>query len=315
MSIQELLTYTMPSKAERANRHEKCLHEIQNTMNNIRSEIECMLMDLSTPIPKLLVDSLGYEESDDDIEVTLDQEHDSCNHTIAQEVDEFITSSIDDLVPIPRDSEVTLVREYVVNFFIENKDIDLPRHMVKKLFNHLVNNPNFTKRMFDGPLGNDNSKPRSYDVTFSNPLFDFNDDYTLSIDNQTFDEEFEDINILDPLESTLVIDECTLVVTSPLDFKQISLREVERFDSFFSLTRSGEIMKVMETSSLGFHHMSSSRPTAYSLKVVLYRFYLPNLTLGDRYAFEPRRKIPLDREDSRARGVAFHHHSLGLLSF
>ncbi|GKE35728.1 hypothetical protein Tco_1455050 [Tanacetum coccineum] len=277
MSIQELLTYTMPSRVERANHHEKCLHEIQNTMNNIRSEIKCMLMDLSTPIPKLLVDSLGYEESDDDIEVTLDQEHDSCNHTIAQEVDEFITSSINDLVPILRDSESTI--------FIENEDIDLPRHMVKKLFNHLVNNPSFTKRMFDEPLGDDNSKPRSYDVTFSNPLFDFNDDYTLSIDNQTFDEEFEDISILDPLESTLVIDECTLMT------------------------------KVMETPSLGFHHMSSSCPAAYSLKVVLYRFYLPNQTLGDGYVLEPRRKIPLDREDSHARGVAFHHHSLGLLSF
>ncbi|GKC00023.1 hypothetical protein Tco_0986159 [Tanacetum coccineum] len=43
------------------------------------------------------------------------------------------------------------------------------------------------------------SKPGSYDVTFSNPLFDFNDDYTLCYDNPLFDEEFKDISSLDPL--------------------------------------------------------------------------------------------------------------------
>ncbi|GKC66164.1 ribonuclease H-like domain-containing protein, partial [Tanacetum coccineum] len=62
----------------------------------------------------------------------------------------------------------------------------------------------------------DDSKPRSYDVTFSNPLFDFNDDFTLCNDNLFFDEEFEDISSLDPHELTSVIDESTLLVTLPL---------------------------------------------------------------------------------------------------
>ncbi|GJR40856.1 hypothetical protein Tco_1216540 [Tanacetum coccineum] len=48
--------------------------------------------------------------------------------------------------------------------------------------------------MSDEHLGDD-SKPRSYDVTFLNPLFDFNDDYTLCHDNPLFDEELEDIKI------------------------------------------------------------------------------------------------------------------------
>ncbi|GJW97262.1 hypothetical protein Tco_0179070 [Tanacetum coccineum] len=69
--------------------------------------------------------------------------------------------------------------------------------------------------MSDEPLGDD-TKPRSFDVTFSNPLFDFNDDYTLCYDNPLFDEEFEDISSLDPLELTPVIDEPTLLVTLPL---------------------------------------------------------------------------------------------------
>ncbi|GJT92502.1 hypothetical protein Tco_1081347 [Tanacetum coccineum] len=69
--------------------------------------------------------------------------------------------------------------------------------------------------MSDEPLGDD-SKPRTFDVTFSTLLFDFNDDFTLCNDNPFFEEEFEDISSLDPLELTPVIDEPTLLVTPPL---------------------------------------------------------------------------------------------------
>nr|GEW65151.1 hypothetical protein [Tanacetum cinerariifolium] len=49
-----------------------------------------------------------------------------------------------------------------------------------------------------------------------------------------------------------------------LDSKQFSLREVERFDPFFSLTQSGGKTKVIETPSFGFHHMPTPRPAKYS---------------------------------------------------
>ncbi|GKE62910.1 hypothetical protein Tco_1513277 [Tanacetum coccineum] len=126
--------------------------------------------------------------------------------------------------------------------------------------------------MSDEPLGDD-SKPRSYDVTFSNPLFDFNDDFTICNNNLLFDEEFEDISSLDPPESTSVIDEFTLLVTSPIASKQFSLKEVETFNPFFSLTQSGGKTRVMETPSFGFHHMPSPRLVAYSPKEVMYRYY------------------------------------------
>ncbi|GKF17031.1 hypothetical protein Tco_0061949 [Tanacetum coccineum] len=183
--------------------------------------------------------------------------------TPKKENDESIKSSVDDLVPISRESEVTSVYddlecdmpitiplpttdvreedfdinsplgEHVVDFLMENEDIaGLPRHLVKQLFSHLLKNPSLAKGMSDEPLGDD-SKPRSYDVTFLNPLFDFNDDSTLCYDNLLFDEEFEDISSLDPPKSTLVIDESSLLVTPPpLASKQFSLREVERFDLF-----------------------------------------------------------------------------------
>ncbi|GKG25456.1 hypothetical protein Tco_0398602, partial [Tanacetum coccineum] len=86
--------------------------------------------------------------------------------------------------------------EYVVDFLMKNEDVvGLPRHLVKYLCNHLLKNPSLTKGMYDEPLGDD-TKSRSFDVTFSNPIFDFNDDFTLCNDNPLF-EEFEDISSLD----------------------------------------------------------------------------------------------------------------------
>nr|GEZ80969.1 NAC domain-containing protein [Tanacetum cinerariifolium]GEZ83295.1 NAC domain-containing protein [Tanacetum cinerariifolium] len=143
--------------------------------------------------------------------------------------------------------------------------------------------------MSDEPLGDD-SKPRSYDVTFSNPLFDFNDDYTLCNDNPLFDEEFEDICSLDHLELTLVIDESSLLVIPLPDLDQICLRKVKRFDPFFSLTQSGGTTKVMETSSYRFPYMPSPRLAAYSPKEVMYHFYHPYLILGDGFDHEPINK-------------------------
>ncbi|GJS18418.1 hypothetical protein Tco_0412890 [Tanacetum coccineum] len=218
--------------------------------------------------------------------------------------------------------------------------------------------------MFDAPLGDD-SKPRSYDVAFSNPLFDFNDDFTLCNNNLLFDEEFEDINIdlplgehLDTLSTgdrkidfnpsnsdsmsrssetsdlfeelitEIDLDDSILIGThdryydsegdilffeqflnkdtssdvspallptesSSLDLpppasKQFSLRVVERFDSFFSLTQSGRKTWVMENPSFGFHHMPSPRTAAYSPKEVMYRYYHPHLTPSD--GFDPEIK-------------------------
>ncbi|GJT54633.1 hypothetical protein Tco_0989687 [Tanacetum coccineum] len=161
-----------------------------------------------------------------------------------RETDEFIKSSVDDFVPIPRESKVTSdsvlecdmpattplaatddgevdfdinspLGEYVVDFLMVNVDVaGLPRHLVKQLFNHLLKNPSLTKGMSDEPLGDD-SKPVSYDVTFSNHLFDFKNDFTLCNDNPLFDKEFEDISSLVLPELTPVIDESTLLVTLP----------------------------------------------------------------------------------------------------
>ncbi|GJU93211.1 hypothetical protein Tco_1317967 [Tanacetum coccineum] len=209
------------------------------------------------------IDSLTMEPSD-----TFLMGDKVISTTPERENDEFIKSSIDDLVPILRESEVTsvyddlecsmpidpplpctdvlgdaivdidlLLGEHLDTLLTEDREIDFnPSRDIEELERLLADDPVPVLRVFDKPLGNSDSVPISYDVTFLNPLFDFNDDYTLCYDNPLFDEEFEDISSLDPPESTPVIDESSLLVTPLPDPKHICLREVERFDPFFSLT-------------------------------------------------------------------------------
>ncbi|GKC09477.1 hypothetical protein Tco_1001087, partial [Tanacetum coccineum] len=272
--------------------------------------------------------------------------------------DVFIKSSIDDLVPIPKESQVTSVYddlecdmpvtiplpttdvteensninsflgEYVVDFLMENEDVaGLPRHLVKRLFSHLVKNPSLTKRMSDEPLGDD-TKPISYDVTFLNLLFDFNEDFTLCKDNPLFDEEFEDISSLDPPKSAPLnyeplgnpdlvsrsLETSDLILEEPsteigLDDSiptkiddgyydsegDILFLEHLLIEETFSdpTPASGEKTRVMETPSFGFHHMPSPHPATYSSKEVMYHFYHPHLTSGDGFDTEFK-KIPSD---------------------
>ncbi|GJX41862.1 hypothetical protein Tco_0256852 [Tanacetum coccineum] len=204
------------------------------------------------------------------------------------ETDEFIKSSVDDLVPIPRESEVTSDSDLecdipattplpTTDVREEKVDIDLPfgEHLdilsmgdrefdfnpirdIEKLEQLLADDPVPVPRVFDEPLGNSDLISRSY-----NP---------------------------GPPESTLVIDESTLLVTPLSDSKKFSLREVERFDHYFSLTQLRGTTRVMETSSLGFHHMPSPRPAAYSPKEVMYCYFHPHLTSGDGFDHGPKLK-------------------------
>ncbi|PWA75689.1 hypothetical protein CTI12_AA066990 [Artemisia annua] len=93
----------------------------------------------------------------------------------------------------------------------ENIDIDLPigEHIdtlsmgdreidFEDIESLPANDPVPNPRMSDEPLGNSDSMSRSFDVTISNPLFDFDDNFTLRIDNKIFDDEFEDLCSLDP---------------------------------------------------------------------------------------------------------------------
>ncbi|GJU85252.1 hypothetical protein Tco_1292798 [Tanacetum coccineum] len=212
--------------------------EFQNELNRLKEMMNLRNTNQDPPID--LYDIVGSDNRDNKIDSLTKEPLDTLlmgdeviSTTPERENDEFIKSSIDDLVPIPRESEVTLVCDDLE----WDRKIDFnPSRDIEELERLLADDPVPVPRVFDEPLGNFDSVPRSYDVTFLNPLFDFNDDFTLCNDNSLFDEEFEDISGLDPPESTPVIDESTLLVTPLPDPDQICLREVERFDPFFSLT-------------------------------------------------------------------------------
>ncbi|GJS02782.1 hypothetical protein Tco_0319290 [Tanacetum coccineum] len=199
--------------------------DVQNELNRLQEMLNLRNSNQVPPVDLYYLE--GSDEGDNDIDSLTKEPFDTLlmgdefiSTTPKRENEEFIKSSIDDLVLIRRESEVTSgcddlecdmpfntplpttdvrkenfdinspLGEYVVNFLMENVDVaDLHRHLVKQIFGHLVKNSSLTKRMSNEPLGND-SKPISYDVTFSNPLFDFNDDFTLCNDNLLFDEEF-----------------------------------------------------------------------------------------------------------------------------
>ncbi|GJW49852.1 hypothetical protein Tco_0091203 [Tanacetum coccineum] len=279
----DLMTYMIESQ-ERFDKtqeqiminQEKLNMDFQNELNRLQEMMNLINSNQDPPVDLYHLE--GSDKGDNKIDSLTKEPLDTLlmgdeviSTTPERENDEFIKSSVDDLVPIPRESEVTSVYddlecdmpitiplpttdvreedfdinsplgEHVVDFLMENEDVaGLPRHLVKQLFSHLLKNPSLAKGMSDEPLGDD-LKPRSYDVTFSNPLFDFNDDSTLCYDNPLFDEEFKDISSLDPPKSTLVIDESSLLVTPLPDPEQICLGGVERFDPFFSLTQSGDM--------------------------------------------------------------------------
>ncbi|GJY96646.1 hypothetical protein Tco_0513556 [Tanacetum coccineum] len=154
-----------------------------------------------------------------------------------KENNEFIKSKCDmpATTPLPttdvREEKVVIdlpLGEHLDTLSTGDREIDFnPSRDTEELERLLADDPVLVPKEFDEPLGNSDLVPRSYDVTFLNPLFDFNDDYTLCYDNPLFDEEFEDISSLNPPESTLVIDESSLLVIPLLDPKQICLSEVE----------------------------------------------------------------------------------------
>ncbi|GJS56806.1 hypothetical protein Tco_0651590 [Tanacetum coccineum] len=222
----------------------------------------------------------------------------------AREIDEFIKSSVDDLVPIPRESEVTSVSIDLEcdTLLTGDWEIDFnPCRDIEELERLLANNSVPVQRVFDEPLGNSYLMSRS--IKTSDLILEeltteigLDDSIPTEIDDGYYDSEgnilyFEQLLNEDTSSNVspalLPTESSSLVLPLP-DPKQICLREVERFDPFFSLTQSGGKTRVMETPSSSFHYMPSPRPAAYSLKEVMYRYYHPHITSGD--GFDPESK-------------------------
>ncbi|GKE29978.1 hypothetical protein Tco_1445362 [Tanacetum coccineum] len=102
-----------------------------------------------------------------------------------KESDELINSSVEDLVPIPSESEDTSESDSVCDLHSDDESLS------------------------DEDVPEDNFK------IYSNPLFEFDDEYISSDINPLFDEVLEDIECKNSYDSNL--DESTFLVTPPSD--------------------------------------------------------------------------------------------------
>ncbi|GJX86674.1 hypothetical protein Tco_0337448 [Tanacetum coccineum] len=123
----------------------------------------------------------------------------------------------------------------------------------------------------------------------STPI-EINDRYHDSEGDILYFEQLLNEDTSSDVSPTLLPTESSPLVTPLPDPRQICLKEVERFDPFFSLTQSEGTTRVMETPSFGFHHIPSPCSTTYSPKVVMYYYYHPHLTSGDGFDHEPKMK-------------------------
>ncbi|GJX27351.1 hypothetical protein Tco_0233647 [Tanacetum coccineum] len=162
MRLRELISYMSPSIAETANRHMQRLDEMQ-------SKIDSMMINLGTPTLEPLVNTFVYEESDDDIEVTLAytlslpfiatieptdtllMADEVISTTPARENDKLIKSSIGcscldpwvlDIGKNSFDYHFIPIGEYVVEFLMENVDVaGLPRHLTPPELTPVIDEP------------------------------------------------------------------------------------------------------------------------------------------------------------------------------
>nr|GEY55287.1 hypothetical protein [Tanacetum cinerariifolium] len=106
-----------------------------------------------------------------------------------KESDEFIKSSVEDLVPIPSKSEDTSGSESVFNLpsCDDFSPIDVPEEKVVTFSNPLFNSNDDFISSGDKSLS-DEDVPEENVKIYSNPLFEFDDEYISSDVNPLFDE-------------------------------------------------------------------------------------------------------------------------------
>ncbi|GJY95639.1 hypothetical protein Tco_0512000 [Tanacetum coccineum] len=126
------------------------------------------------------------------------------------ELDEFIKSSVEDLVPIPSESEDTPESDSECDLpsCDDFSSINSPRDDFVTFSNPLFDSYDDFTSIDDKSLPDEDVLE---DKVYSNPLFEFDDEYISSDVNPLFDEVLEDIKCKDSYDSNL--DESTFLVT------------------------------------------------------------------------------------------------------
>nr|GEW47140.1 putative reverse transcriptase domain-containing protein [Tanacetum cinerariifolium] len=133
-----------------------------------------------------------------------------------KESDEFIKFSVEDLVSIPSESEDTPGSDS--GCVLPSCDDFSPINVFEEksvTFSNLLFNSNDDFTFSDDELLSDEDVPEDNVKIYSNPLFKFDDEYISSDVNPLFDEVLEDIECKDSYDSNL--DELTFLVTRLFD--------------------------------------------------------------------------------------------------
>ncbi|GKA87604.1 hypothetical protein Tco_0809368 [Tanacetum coccineum] len=222
-----------------------------------------------------------------------------------KELDEFIKSSVEDLILIPSESKDTSESD---------NDCDLPscddfspinifeeksRTSSNPLFD---SNDDFTssddESLSDKDVSEDNFK------FYSNPLFEFDDEYISSDVNPLFDEVLENIESgdVDEIEFLLHRDPSTPKMSVVSILKGFTDEPaLEENDDLFNLESKENEWKKILYDALIDDLMTEDKPVAYEfpIEVCSSMSFVPNITMiwGE---------IAPDYEDSRARGFVLH---------
>ncbi|GJW72043.1 hypothetical protein Tco_0128960 [Tanacetum coccineum] len=161
-----------------------------------------------------------------------------------KESDEFIRSSVKDLVPIPSESEDTFGSDSGCDLpsCDDFSPINIPEGKSVTFSNSLFDsNEDFTSSNDESLT--DEDVPEDKVKIYSNPLFEFDDEYISSDVNQLFDEVLENIESKDSYVSNL--DKPALLVTPFSDANEDECfdpgGEIDKIDAFLDMDISTDI--------------------------------------------------------------------------
>ncbi|GJV30624.1 hypothetical protein Tco_1387072 [Tanacetum coccineum] len=217
------------------------LKAMQSLVENLCQQEQAANLSIHTPEPLRHFDSICYDDDGDEestiplneiisqippsnaithvlptmkLEYSLSMGDEHLSTIPEKESDKFIKSSVEDLVPIPSESEDTPGSDSECNDF---SPINIPEGKSVTFFNPLFDsNDDFTSS--DDESLSDEDVPKDNVKIYSNPFFEFNDEYISSDKNPLFDEVLENIENKDSYVSNL----------DELDFSQAN--EDECFD-------------------------------------------------------------------------------------
>ncbi|GJV26030.1 reverse transcriptase domain-containing protein [Tanacetum coccineum] len=261
-----------------------------------RRECEDMIDELKSKFNGMSIEinkkkELQRLEQPEDSLITGDEELSTIPE---KESDEFIKSSVEDLVPIPSESEDTSGSDSdcdlpscddfsPINVF-EEKSVTFSNPLFDS-------NDDFTSS--DDESLSDEDVPEDNVKIYSNPLFEFDDEYISSDVNPLFDEVLEDIECKDSYDSNL--DESTFLVTPLSDSNEDKCFDpggkIDEIDAFLDMDISTDIEN-------GYH---DSEGDIIYLESLLINDTIPNLPPDVFLDHDPRSlKDEPDKDDLKS---------------